>query len=179
MAEVTLVAPKSGDVRMTPAEKEERYALLTERIRTFLEPEHDLLAAMASIVCILHQGFPYYFWTGFYRRTAVDALTVGPYQGTLGCVSIAFGRGVCGACATERRTLVVEDVHAFPGHIACDANSASEIVVPVLDAAGDLIAVLDVDSAIPGAFDEVDARHLEGIVALLGRMERVPVVCTA
>jgi L-methionine (R)-S-oxide reductase len=176
MAEETLVADKRGEVRMTREEKEARYRMLTERIRAFLEPERDLLAAMASIACILHQGIPYYFWTGFYRRTGPRELTVGPYQGTVGCISIAFDRGVCGACARERRTLVVDDVHAFPGHIACDAGSASEIVVPVLDAGGELIAVLDVDSAIPAAFDEVDVHWLEEIVSLLARMEPLPVV---
>ena len=90
-----------------------------------------------------------------------DELVVGPYQGTLGCLRIPFGRGVCGAAAAERRTQIVEDVHAFPGHIACDSRSASEIVVPVLDVSGDLIAVLDVDATEKAAFDAVDAEWLE------------------
>ena len=98
-------------------------------------------------------------------RTRTEELVVGPYQGTLGCLRIAFTRGVCGAAARERRTVVVEDVDAFPGPIACDSRSRSEIVVPVLGPDGDLLAVLDVDAETPGAFDAVDARGLETIVA--------------
>ena len=94
-----------------------------------------------------------------------EELVVGPYQGTLGCLRIAFGRGVCGAAAASGETQIVPDVHAFPGHIACDSRSASEIVVPVRDAAGNLIAVLDVDSAEPAAFDELDGKWLETILS--------------
>jgi GAF domain-containing protein len=96
----------------------------------------------------------------------------------MGCLRIRFDRGVCGACARERRSIVVPDVHAFPGHIACDSASASEIVVPVLDAAGELIAVLDVDSTLPAAFDETDREHLERIVGLLSGRENRAVVAT-
>jgi GAF domain-containing protein len=96
-------------------------------------------------------------------------LRVGPYQGTLGCLEIQFGRGVCGTAAAERRTVVVPDVEAFPGHIACDGRSRSEIVVPVYDAKGQLIALLDVDSAEPAAFDEEDARALEQVVSWFAR----------
>jgi GAF domain-containing protein len=91
-------------------------------------------------------------------------LVVGPYQGTLGCLRIAFGRGVCGAAAETGRTQIVEDVHAFPGHIACDGRSESEIVVPVFDPAGTLIAVFDVDATRKAAFDAVDAEALEGLI---------------
>ena len=90
---------------------------------------------------------------------------VGPYQGRLGCLRIGLGKGVCGTCAAERRTVIVPDVEAFPGHIACDSRSRSEIVVPVLEKSGRLIAVLDVDSAQPAAFDQTDARGLEAILA--------------
>jgi GAF domain-containing protein len=176
MAEYTLVADKTGELRMTAQAKEERYREVTEQIRATLEGERDLLAGMASIVCLLHNGFPYYFWTGFYRRVAERMLLVGPYQGTMGCLWIPFERGVCGAAARDGRTVVVDDVHTFPGHIACDSASASEIVVPVFDAADRLIAVLDVDATIPAAFDEVDRRHLEAIVALLRGKESLPVV---
>ncbi|HWK89210.1 MAG TPA: GAF domain-containing protein [Longimicrobium sp.] len=103
-------------------------------------------------------------------------LLVGPYQGTMGCLDIEFGRGVCGAAAARAETVIVEDVHAFPGHIACDAASASEIVVPVFGADGELIAVLDVDSTLPAAFDETDQRHLERIVALLSDRQSLPIV---
>lgn len=176
MAEHTLVADRTGELRMDAGAKEARYAVLASQIEAVLESEPDLTAAMATVVCLLHNGFPYYFWTGFYRRVGPTRLLVGPYQGTMGCLEIEFGRGVCGAVAASGETLVVDDVHAFPGHIACDAASASEIVVPVLDAGGGLIAVLDVDSTLPAAFDDVDRRWLERIVALLATKEPRPVV---
>ncbi len=176
MTETTRAADKSGDVRMSAAGKEDLYEVISEQIRAVVRPERDLLAAMASIVCLLHNGFPYYFWTGFYRRVAPEELLIGPYQGTLGCLDIPFARGVCGAAARERRTVIVPDVHEFPGHIACDPNSASEIVVPVFDARDELIAVLDVDSTIRDAFDDVDQRYLEEIVGLLREKEPLPVV---
>jgi L-methionine (R)-S-oxide reductase len=176
MAETTVVAAKTGELRLTAEEKEERYELVRVQAESVLEGEDDLLAGMASLVCLLHNAFPYYYWTGFYRRVGERELLVGPYQGTLGCLRISFDRGVCGAAARDRKTLVVEDVHAFPGHIACDSASASEIVVPVMDASGELIAVLDVDSTIPAAFDAVDARHLEAMVELLRERTSGPVV---
>jgi GAF domain-containing protein len=176
MAEYTLVVDKTGELRMDAAAKAERYETVAEQIRATLGGERDLLAGMASIVCLLHNAFPYYFWTGFYRRVAERMLLVGPYQGTMGCLWIPFERGVCGTAAREERTVIVDDVNAFPGHIACDSASASEIVVPVFDAADRLIAVLDVDSTIPAAFDEVDREHLEAIVRLLRGKESLPVV---
>ena len=176
MAEHTLVADRSGELRMDAANKEARYAVLAEQIEAALAGEPDLTAAMATVVCLLHNGLPYYFWTGFYRRVGPTRLLVGPYQGTMGCLEIDFARGVCGAAATKRETLIVDDVHAFPGHIACDAASVSEIVVPVLDARGELIAVLDVDSTLPAAFDAVDRRWLERIVALLADRQPLPLV---
>ena len=176
MAEYTLVVDKTGELRMDADAKRERYGVVLDQIRATLQSERDLLAGMASIVCLLHNAFPYYFWTGFYRRVAERMLLVGPYQGTMGCLWIPFERGVCGAAARDGRTVIVEDVHAFPGHIACDSASASEIVVPVFDAADRLIAVLDVDSTIPAAFDQVDREHLETIVALLRGKEALPVV---
>jgi GAF domain-containing protein len=174
MAEYTLVADKSAPVRMDAIEKRERYRTIAEQIAAVLEGEPDLLAARATAACLLHNAFPYYYWTGFYRRISEDELLVGPYQGTLGCLRIHFSRGVCGAAARERRTMVVPDVQAFPGHIACDSASASEIVVPVLDEDGALIAVLDVDSTLTGAFDEVDREELEGIVELLRPRRMLP-----
>jgi len=111
----------------------------------------------------VHHAFGH-LWTGFYRVVSPNVLRVGPYQGTLGCLEIAFGRGVCGTAAAERRTVVVPDVDRFPSHIACDARAKSEIVVPVFDRAGALIAVLDVDSDRRATFDEADALGLERIV---------------
>jgi GAF domain-containing protein len=121
---------------------------------------------MATVASMLANSFEAYFWTGFYCVDPVkpDELVVGPYQGTLGCLRIAFGRGVCGTAALMGETQLVKDVHAFPGHIACDGRSQSEIVVPVFDASGQLIAVFDVDSDQPAAFDEVDQTWLEQIL---------------
>ncbi|HEX2204681.1 MAG TPA: GAF domain-containing protein [Longimicrobium sp.] len=179
MAETTFVAEKTGELRLEAAEKEARYRAVAEQVEAVLAPERDLLAAMCTVVCLLHNAFPYYFWTGFYRRVGPRLLRVGPYQGTMGCLEIDFARGVCGAAARERATQLVPDVHAFPGHIACDSASASEIVVPVFDAADELIAVLDVDSTLPAAFDEVDQRWLEHVVRLLRDKDAVPVIATA
>ena len=176
MAETTLVADKTGELRMDAAAKEARYAEVAAQIEAVLAPEPDLLAAMATVACLLHNAFPYYYWTGFYRRVGPTRLLVGPYQGTMGCLDIDFSRGVCGAAARERRTQLVDDVNAFPGHIACDSASASEIVVPVFGATGELIAVLDVDSTLPAAFDETDQRWLERIVALLAGKQNLPLV---
>ena len=175
MPEYTLVADRTGELRMDADAKEARYAEIHAAIESCLADETDLLAGMATIACLLHNAFPYYYWTGFYRRVGPTRLLVGPYQGTMGCLEIGFARGVCGACATRRETIVVDDVEAFPGHIACDSASASEIVVPVFDAHRELIAVLDVDSAIPAAFDDTDQRWLERIVALLAPKENRPV----
>ena len=148
------------------ADKAARYAEVAEEIAAVLDGEADRTARMATVAAMLAQSFDAYFWTGFYvvDPAKPGELVVGPYQGTLGCLRIAFGRGVCGTAAAERRTLVVDDVEAFPGHIACDGRSRSEIVTPVFDRTGELIAVLDVDSDRPAAFDSVDREWLERIV---------------
>jgi L-methionine (R)-S-oxide reductase len=118
---------------------------------------------MASIVTVLHHEMADFYWTGFYR--VIDGgLVIGPYQGTVGCLRIAFGKGVCGTAAQTEETQVVPDVHRFPGHISCDARSKSEIVVPVRNREGDLIGVLDIDSEEKGTFDDVDREALEGIL---------------
>lgn len=131
----------------------------------------DDIALMATINSVLAHAFPHFFWTGFYRMCG-DRLTVGPYIGTVGCLQIEVGRGVCGTTAQRRETIIVPDVTKFPGHIACDPNSKSEIVVPVLDRDRNLIAVLDVDSDQLDAFDEEDRRGLESIVALFAAFPR-------
>jgi len=128
----------------------------------------DEIALMATINSVLVNHFPSFYWTGFYRVCG-DRLVVGPYIGTVGCLQIEFGRGVCGTAAAKRETIIVPDVNAFPGHIACDPNSKSEIVVPLFDRDGVLIAVLDVDSDRVDNFDEVDRAGLERIVALFAR----------
>ena len=120
---------------------------------------------MATINSVLANRFDYYFWTGFYRLME-GRLVVGPYIGTVGCLQIDLGRGVCGTAAAEQRTVIVPDVEKFPGHIACDANSKSEIVVPVFRPGRKLLGVLDVDSDQLDAFDADDQEGLERIVAL-------------
>lgn len=148
-------------------DKRELYREILSELEAVLDGLEDPIAAMASCACILRERLSYASWVGFYRVVAPGLLRVGPYQGPLGCLEIAFERGVCGAAARERATQLVPDVHAFPGHIACDASARSEIVVPVLDPAGELIAVLDVDSHAPAAFDAIDQEGLERVAALL------------
>jgi GAF domain-containing protein len=139
-------------------DKAARYVEVADEIAAVLEGETNRTAQMATVASMLSQSFDHFFWTGFY---VVDPdkpreLVVGPYQGTLGCLRIAFGRGVCGAAAASGETQLVDDVHAFPGHIACDARSRSEIVLPVLD----------VDAVEPAAFDQDD---VEGLGRVLKR----------
>ena len=150
-----------------PADKAARYAEVEQEILAVLDGEPNRVARMATVASMLADAFPVFFWTGFYvvDPDKADELVVGPYQGTLGCLRIAFGRGVCGTAARDRATQIVEDVHAFPGHIACDARSASEIVVPVFDPSGALIAVFDVDATDTSAFDATDAYALERLMA--------------
>ena len=143
-----------------------RYAEVSDEVAAVLEGEPNLTARMATVASMLAASFDHYFWTGFYVVDPAkgDELVVGPYQGTLGCLRIAFGRGVCGTAAAERQTVIVPDVEAFPGHIACDSRSRSEIVTPVFGPAGALIAVFDVDAIEPDAFDERDASGIETIL---------------
>lgn len=149
-----------------PADKTDRYAEVIAEICAVLDGEPNLTARMATVASMLADAFPWFIWTGFYvvDPQRPEELVVGPYQGKLGCLRIPFGRGVCGTAARDRTTQVIEDVHAFEGHIACDTRSNAEIVVPVLNSAGDLIAVLDIDSSQYGAFDGVDAAALEQLI---------------
>ena len=152
---------------MSADRKQGRYERIREQLAVELVRCDDRLARMATTVALLHHRQPHFFWTGFYRL--VDGrLVVGPYQGTLACQVIEVGTGVCGAAFARNETIVVPDVHQFPEHIACDARSRSEIVVPLRNDAGEAIGVLDVDSTELGAFDEVDAEWLERIVGMLG-----------
>ena len=144
----------------------ETYAELKAEIDSVVAGETYVPARYASAACLLSQAFsPRFFWTGFYIVDPLkpEELVVGPYQGTLGCLRIPFGKGVCGACTDRKESIIVPDVHAFPGHIACDSRTNSEIVVPVFDADGALAAVLDVDSEQADAFDETDQLGLEAI----------------
>jgi GAF domain-containing protein len=151
---------------MAIEDKQARYAVVAGEIAAVLDVEPDRIARMATVAALLRQAFAHFFWVGFYvvDPARPGELVVGPYQGTLGCLRIAFGRGVCGAAAASLRTQIVPDVNAFPGHIACDGRSRSEIVVPVFDPVGDLIAVLDVDATQRAAFDEIDAEGLDAIL---------------
>ena len=146
----------------------EAYAELRNQAGYVLEGIDDPIAGMATMATLIHQGFGH-LWTGFYRVVEKgNLLRVGPYQGTLGCLEIPFGKGVCGTAAAEQRTLIVDDVGSFPGHITCDARSKSEIVVPVFDRSGDLIAVLDIDSDKPAAFNDHDRAGLEDMMKWFG-----------
>lgn len=146
--------------------KAETYLQCAKEIAAVLEGETNNVARMATMSCLLSEAFDSYFWTGFYvvDPLKTEELVVGPYQGTLGCLRIPFSRGVCGAAAKTGEVQIVEDVHAFPGHIACDARSQSEIVVPVYAPDGSLFAVFDVDSTEVGSFDAEDAAGLAPIL---------------
>lgn len=147
------------------------YDDLRTRVGALTEGEDDAVALMATLACELHHADDRFDWTGFYRVTAPRLLKIGPYQGGHGCLVIPFERGVCGACARTGAVQIVPDVEAFPGHIACAASTRSEIVLPVRNWQGELIAVLDIDSDQPAAFDEADARGLGLILAdVFGRL---------
>lgn len=148
---------------MEAAEKKEIYRQAQRELDAVLAGVDDPITAMSTTACVLHQRLPHASWTGFYRVVAPRLLRVGPYQGPLGCLEIPFDRGVCGAAAREGTVQIVPDVQAFPGHIACDSEARSEIVVPIRDAKGELVAVLDLDSHLPAAFDDVDREGLETI----------------
>ena len=145
--------------------KEERYHLLTEQIRSLIEGETDVVAVMANVCAAIHEAMGF-FWTGFYRVKDHE-LVLGPFQGPVACMHIGYGRGVCGTAWKQRETIVVSDVEQFPGHIACSSLSRSEIVVPVFSKDGEVFAVLDIDSKELSTFDDVDRLHLETICRLI------------
>ena len=146
-------------------EKAEKYRLLERQISALLEGEKDTIAKMANVSAVLHEAFGFW-WTGFYR-VAGDELVLGPFQGPVACMHIPFGKGVCGTAWARNGSVVVPDVEAFPGHIACSSASRSEIVVPVHGPDGTVTAVLDIDSERLATFDDVDKEWLERIVGLL------------
>jgi L-methionine (R)-S-oxide reductase len=154
---------------LTGLPKSNAYAQLIAHVDAVLDGIDDPIAAMATMSALVHHGFGH-LWTGFYRVVNDEQLLrVGPYQGTLGCLEIQCGKGVCGTVAAQRSTVIVEDVHAFPGHITCDARSRSEIVVPVFDSRNTLIAVFDIDSDRPATFDDEDGAGLERLIAWFRR----------
>ena len=156
--------------------KTENYQLLVEQIQSLIEGESDAVAVMANVAAAIHEAMGFW-WTGFYRvmpKAGSDdnELVLGPFQGPVACMHIPFGRGVCGTAWERRQTIVVPDVELFPGHIACSSLSRSEIVVPVIAASGEVVAVLDIDSRELSTFDDTDSQYLETIcsyiVPLLG-----------
>lgn len=154
------------DLHVSNGSKEEKYRVLLPQVQALIEGEDDLTANLANVAAALKETFGF-FWVGFYLVKG-EQLVLGPFQGSVACTRIAKGRGVCGTAWAQARTLVVPDVDAFPGHIACSSLSRSEIVVPLLRKDGEVWGVLDVDSDVPDGFDAVDAHHLEIIAACLG-----------
>jgi GAF domain-containing protein len=149
----------------TPAQLAARYDRIHDQLVELFEKNDDPVARMATISALLHHKMPHFFWTGFYRM--IDGkLKVGPYQGPLACAVLDGPEGVCWACVNRRASIVVPDVHAFEGHVACDERSQSEVVVPVFHG-DELVAVLDVDSDRPDAFTDTDRVGLEKIVGLI------------
>ena len=146
-------------------EKEEKYSLLTEQIKSLTEGETDAIAVMANVCAAIQQEMGF-FWTGFYRVVG-NELLLGPFQGPVACMHIPYGKGVCGSAWKQRETIVVPDVEQFPGHIACSSLSRSEIVVPLFSDSGDVTAVHDIDSKELATFDDTDRRYLETICGLI------------
>ena len=145
--------------------KEEKYQALLPQIEGLVAGEPDLIAKMANVAALLHEEFGFW-WTGFYRVVG-DELVLGPFQGPIACIRIAYGRGVCGTAWQRGETVIVPNVHEFPGHIACSSATNSEIVVPIVSG-GTVIAVLDIDSTDYGTFDATDRQYLEQMVKRLG-----------
>jgi GAF domain-containing protein len=164
MSEGILLAKVDRGTLLPAAERMARIDEALPQIRAALEGETDPVALQATLACLLWETLPHVNWCGFYRRIEERLLAVGPYQGGMGCLRIPFDRGVCGACARTESTQRVPDVHAFPGHIACDDATRSELVIPVKDAQGHLRAVLDLDSPHPDAFGAEESARLEGLV---------------
>jgi GAF domain-containing protein len=153
---------------MTIVKKHARYQRLFDQLDELTKKTADPEARMATIIAVLHHKMDYFFWTGFYFLKAGE-LTVHSYQGPLACQVLQAHTGVCWAAIDRQTTMVVPDVHLFPGHIACDSRSRSEIVIPVRNPSGEITGVFDIDSQVAGSFDETDARWLEKIVNLIYR----------
>jgi L-methionine (R)-S-oxide reductase len=156
----------TANTAVDTSDKPALYAELVQQLRSLIANEPDRIANLANASALLFSLLPDLNWAGFYLLNEGE-LVVGPFQGKPACVRIAVGKGVCGTAALSRKTLVVPDVHAFPGHIACDAASNSEIVVPIISTAGELLGVLDLDSPLKARFDELDRQGLERFVATL------------
>lgn len=164
MSEGILLEPVARGTLLPEGERVARLESALPQILAALEGERDEVAIEATLACLLWETLPQVNWCGFYRRIGERLLAVGPYQGGMGCLRIPFERGVCGACARTETTQLVPDVHAFPGHIACDDATRSELVIPIT-VDRHLCAVLDLDSPHPGGFSAAEARILEALMA--------------
>lgn len=151
-------------------EKKKQYELLCAQVESLVQGEDNLMGILANVTAALHDAFPStFFWVGFYLvRDGI--LQLGPFQGPVACYRIPYGKGVCGSAWKECRTLVVDDVELFPGHIACSSLSRSEIVVPMLDARGEVVGVIDIDSKELRSFDRTDQEYLEKIAAIVANI---------
>ena len=150
--------------------KEQQYRKILSEINSVLQNETDPVLMMSTISAVLKSFFNHFSWVGFYRKTNEKLLSIGPYQGKWGCLHIKFGEGVCGMSAELEKTIIVPDVAKFPGHIACDTQTKSEIVIPIFNGKKNLIAVLDIDSYQPNSFDEIDKEYLEEMVKIFSNI---------
>ena len=153
------------EIQISGATKEEKYISLLPQIKALVDGEEDVIANLANITAVLKQTFGF-FWIGFYL-VKKNELVLGPFQGTLACTRIALGKGVCGTAWKEAKTIVVEDVDKFPGHIACSSDSKSEIVVPIFNYQQEVVAVLDIDDDVYATFDETDKKYLEKLALII------------
>ncbi len=160
-----MITPLTRDAN--PQEKRRHYQETLRIIQHLIAEERDWFTILSTVCCELHQRYEYFHWTGFYRVVEPALMKVGPYQGGHGCLTIPFHRGVCGAAASSRQTQLVKDVNAATDHIACSSTTQSEIVVPVFNSSNEVIAVLDIDSDYPAAFDLIDQEHLEELSEIL------------
>ena len=147
--------------------KEAVYKETLRRIEALVEGENDVMCLMSTVCCELFHAFDHWNWVGFYRNVGSQTLKVGPYQGTHGCLTIDFSRGVCGKCASEKAIQLHNDVTQLPHHIACSSDTMAEIVLPVIDSNGDIYAVFDIDSIEADVFDDLDKVYLSRVVALI------------
>lgn len=150
-------------------EKEVTYSGTLQRIKALLDGETDCISIMSTVACELYHAFSYFNWVGFYRLTAPEELKVGPYQGSHGCLTISIDRGVCGACVKSRSVRLENDVSLVKEHIACSSETKAEMVLPIVTASGELVAVLDIDATETGVFDFIDVKYLQEITALVGK----------
>lgn len=155
----------SEEIIIEGTNKEEKYISLLPQLKALVEGEEDVIANLANITAVIKQTFGY-FWVGFYL-VKNNQLVLGPFQGTLACTRISLGKGVCGTAWKEAKTIIVDDVDKFPGHIACSSASKSEIVVPIFNLQKEVIGVLDVDDDVYATFNEIDKLYLEKIASLV------------